>query len=76
MNLNYTISHSEARGIHHIHVPGLERTKFPDPDLHEPYFRLVTVFENGHVLIEAYNLLTSTFDRQHDIRFSIDDLLQ
>lgn len=51
-------------GIHHVNVPPLERTKAPPGAPHEPYFLLVTIFDIGSVLLQAYDLIARDFDQQ------------
>lgn len=72
LNLDKTKHYVEKDGVHHIHVPGLERTKVPD-DTHTPYFRLVTVFGDGHVLIETYSLTSNRMVDLHEITFRMKE---
>src|SRR5690606_24366158 len=73
LNLNRVTHYIVVDGVHHIHAPGLERTKVPDddPESHVPYFRLVTIFDTGQVLVETYDLAAKSFDQRHEIRFNI-----
>jgi len=40
------------RGVDHVHIPAVERTKVPDESFHHPYFRLVTLYQDGLGVIE------------------------
>lgn len=48
----------EDQGIHHVHIPALERTKIPDESFHHPYFRLVTLYNDGLGVIETIDAIT------------------
>jgi len=59
----------DERRIHHIHTPGIERTKIGDS--HTPRFRLVTMDADGSVDVQLYNLDEKCFEEKHRIQFSI-----
>ncbi len=48
----------QDRGVHHVHIPALERTKIPDESFHHPYFRLVTLYSDGLGVIETIDAIT------------------
>jgi Icc protein len=59
----------DAYNVHHIHVPGIERTKVGTT--HTPRFRLVTVHDDGSVLVQTHNVETDDFEERHPICFSL-----
>ena len=67
MNLDEWPGHARCdRGVHHIHVPGLERTKLGS--CHVPRFRLLTI--EGHRLsVQTYNLAAHRFEPEHELTF-------
>lgn len=62
----------EEYGVHHVHVPALERTKLPDKAQHVPYYRLVSVLEDGKVVVSTINAVTGKVQPSLDYRFSLD----
>ncbi len=48
----------EDQGVHHVHIPALERTKIPDESFHHPYFRLVTLYGDRLGVIETIDAVT------------------
>lgn len=62
----------EKHGVHHIQVPPLERTKVPDELRHHPYYRVVSVLENGDVVVNTYDLVAERFDPDQTYRFSLE----
>ena len=70
MDLDSTTTYvCDAHGVHHIHVPGVERTKVGAR--HTPRFRWVTIDSGGGVLVRTYNVLEEAFEPGHEIRFSL-----
>jgi len=63
LNLDDRIHIVESNGVLHVHVPGLERTKVGRR--HVPRFRLVTVFADGDVLLETFNVSAGEFEDDH-----------
>jgi hypothetical protein len=59
----------DAYGVHHIHVPGIERTKVGDT--HTPRFRIVTITNGEDVTVQTYNVRSGAFDRELEIRFTL-----
>lgn len=48
------VQHSHRIGqVHHLHIPGLERTKIPDESRHSPMFRLFSIDNQGLVRVET-----------------------
>ncbi|PAU79639.1 serine/threonine protein phosphatase [Halovibrio salipaludis] len=61
----------EKHGVHHIQVPPLERTKVPDELRHHPYYRIVSVKDNGEVVVSTYNLVAERFEPEQSYRFDL-----
>ncbi len=59
----------DAHGVHHIHVPGIERTKVGPT--HTPRFRVVTLFDDARVLVQTYNVALEQFEERHQIHFRV-----
>lgn len=57
--------------VHYLHIPGLERTKIPDESNHTPMFRVVSVFSDGQLLVETYQVGSAQPLPQHDYRFQL-----
>lgn len=57
----------DERGVHHIHAPGIERTKIGNA--HVPRFRVVLMEADGTVDIQTFNLHRECFEDKHRIRF-------
>ena len=73
MNIDQWPGHARcARGVHHIHAPGLERTKLGSR--HVPRFRLLTI-ERQHVTVQTYNLATHRFEPEHELSLGSDPAL-
>ena len=67
MNLDEWPGHVRCdRGVHHVHVPGLERTK--RGSRHVPRMRLLTI-EPHRVSVQTYNLETHRFEPEHEVSF-------
>lgn len=62
----------EKHGVHHVQVPPLERTKVPDRLRHHPYYRIVSVLEDGEVVVSTYDLVTGSFEPKQTYRFSLN----
>ncbi|RQH02675.1 metallophosphoesterase family protein [Natrarchaeobius oligotrophus] len=56
-------------GNHHVHIPGIERTKVGDE--HVPRFRLATIGSDGRVTVETYNVDEDRFEDEHEVSFDI-----
>ena len=72
MDLNRVQGAREKYGVHHVHVPALERTKLPDKAQHIPYFRMVSVLEQGDVVVSTVNAVTGKMEPSFEYRFSLD----
>lgn len=48
----------QHQGVEHVHIPALERTKIPDESFHHPYFRVVTLYDDGLGVIETIDAET------------------
>jgi len=59
----------DSRGLHHVHVPGIERTKVGNK--HTPRLRFVELQQNGAVDIQTFNLETQQFDEAHRIKLTV-----
>jgi 3',5'-cyclic AMP phosphodiesterase CpdA len=60
---------TDSYGVHHIHVPGIERTKVGDT--HTPRFRIVTIDNGEDVTVRTYNAIIGDFERDLEIRFTL-----
>jgi hypothetical protein len=68
LNLDQTTTFVlDEQGLAHIHLPGIERTKVGGE--HIPRLRVATVYENGEVLINTYNLNHGTEEKKHQVKF-------
>lgn len=56
-------------GIHHVHIPGIERTKVGET--HTPRFRTAMMQADGKVTIQTYNLKKDSFEEEHSFSFEI-----
>lgn len=66
MNLNTVKSHVvDEFGTHHVHVPGLERTKVGDT--HVPWLRLAVITPDDVLQIETYNVQAREFTPDHQV---------
>lgn len=59
----------DSHGLHHVHVPGITRTKVGDK--HTPRLRFVELQANGAVDIQTFNLQTQQFEETHRVRFNL-----
>lgn len=71
MDLERSDHSKEIDGVHHLHIPALERTKIPDEDHHIPMFRVVTVMDNDQVIVDTYQVGLDGPLERHDYRFSL-----
>ncbi len=58
-------------GVHHLHIPALERTKIPDEEHHVPLFRVLTVLDNDEVVVDTYQVGLDGPLERHDYRFRL-----
>lgn len=70
MDLSRAEGVREKYGVHHVHVPALERTKLPDKAQHVPYYRVVSLLESGDVVISTVNAVTGKVEPAFHYRFS------
>jgi hypothetical protein len=67
---DFTATHVvDPHGVHHIHVPGIERTKVGEK--HTPRFRLVDLRPDGFVEVQTFNLMGQRFEEKHRIQCAI-----
>ncbi len=71
MDLNRTEHSKQINGVHHLHIPALERTKIPDEDNHVPMFRVLTVLDDDQVVVDTYQVGLDGPLERHDYRFSL-----
>ena len=71
MDLNRTEHSKQINGVHHLHIPALERTKIPDEDQHVPMFRILTVLDDDQVVVDTYQVGLDGPLERHDYRFSL-----
>lgn len=58
-------------GVHHLHIPALERTKIPDEDNHVPMFRVLTVMDDDQVVVDTYQVGIAGPLERHEYRFEL-----
>ncbi|SDT08267.1 Calcineurin-like phosphoesterase [Halopseudomonas litoralis] len=72
MDLERSEHSKQIDGVHHLHIPALERTKIPDEDQHVPMFRVLTVMDDNQVIVDTYQVGIVEPLARHDYRFSLD----
>lgn len=72
MDLDRSVHSKEIEGVHHLHIPALERTKIPDENNHIPMFRVVTVMDDNQVVVDTYQVGLDGPLERHDYRFSLE----
>jgi 3',5'-cyclic-AMP phosphodiesterase len=69
------VAHSRKRGhVHHLHVPGLERTKVPDESRHVPMFRVFSLTPEREMLVDTYRVGEPAPLERHHYRFTLPPL--
>lgn len=49
------VNHSlELNGVHYLHIPALERTKIPDESHHQAMYRILSLMQDGTVVVDTY----------------------
>lgn len=71
MDLERSEHSKQIDGVHHLHIPALERTKIPDEDHHVPMFRVLTVMDDDQVVVDTYQVGLDGPLERHDYRFSL-----
>lgn len=71
MDLERSVHSKEIDGVHHLHIPALERTKIPDEDNHVPMFRVLTVMDDDEVIVDTYQVGLDGPLERHDYRFPL-----
>lgn len=69
MDLDRSEHSKQIDGVHHLHIPALERTKIPDEDNHVPMFRVLTVMDDDQVIVDTYQVGLDGPLERHDYRF-------
>lgn len=72
MDLERSNHSKQIDGVHHLHIPALERTKIPDEDHHVPMFRVLTVLDDDQVVVDTYQVGLDGPLERHDYRFSLE----
>ncbi|MGM0429558.1 MAG: metallophosphoesterase family protein [Pseudomonadota bacterium] len=57
--------------VNYIHIPALERTKIPDETRHTPMFRVFSIFDDGQVLVETYQVDVEEPLARHEYWFEL-----
>lgn len=66
------VEHSKQLGdVHYLHIPALERTKIPDDSRHNPMFRVFTLYGDGEMRVQTYQVGQVEPLQRHEYRFSI-----
>lgn len=71
MDLERSEHSKQIDGVHHLHIPALERTKIPDEDRHVPMFRVLSVLDDDQVVVDTYQVGLDGPLERHDYRFSL-----
>lgn len=71
MDLERSEHSKQIDGVHHLHIPALERTKIPDEDHHVPMFRVLTVLDDDQVVVDTYQVGLDGPLARHAYRFSL-----
>lgn len=72
MDLERSDHSKQIDGVHHLHIPALERTKIPDEDQHVPMFRVISVLDDQQVIVDTYQVGLDGPLARHDYRFSLN----
>ena len=66
------VEHSKQLGdVHYLHIPALERTKIPDESRHNPMFRVFTLYGDGEMRVQTYQVGQVEPLQRHEYRFNI-----
>ncbi|ALO47393.1 metallophosphoesterase family protein [Pseudohongiella spirulinae] len=66
------VNHSKQIGhVHYLHIPALERTKIPDETRHTPMYRVFSIFDDGDVLVETFQVDVKGPLARHEYRFTL-----
>ncbi len=76
MDLERTEHSKQIDGVHHLHIPALERTKIPDEEHHVPMFRVLTVMDDDQVVVDTYQVGLDGPLERHDYRFKLERAVQ
>lgn len=76
MDLERSEHSKQIDGVHHLHIPALERTKIPDEDHHVPMFRVLTVMDDNQVIVDTYQVGLDGPLERHDYRFKLERAVQ
>lgn len=69
------VNHSkQIEHVHYLHIPALERTKIPDETRHTPMYRVFSVFDDGQVLVETFQVDVKGPLARHEYRFELPAL--
>ncbi len=72
MNLDTCTTYArDRRGVHHVHVPGIARTKIGGA--HTPRFRVVQIDNGRDVTVGTCNAETGDLEPRHRIRFTLSN---
>ncbi len=71
MDLDRTTHFVIDGDLAHIHVPALERTKIPDTLRHTGRYRIVSVLENGTVMVNTVDVLRRRIEPMHTHAFKL-----
>ncbi|MFA5631981.1 MAG: metallophosphoesterase [Porticoccaceae bacterium] len=71
MDLERSEHSKQIDGVHHLHIPALERTKIPDDEHHVPMFRVLTVMDDDQVIVDTYQVGIAGPLARHDYRFEL-----
>lgn len=76
MDLERSEHSKQIDGVHHLHIPALERTKIPDEEHHVPMFRVLTVMDDDQVVVDTYQVGLDGPLERHDYRFKLERAVQ
>jgi len=66
------MEHSKkVKNVQYLHIPALERTKIPDETRHTPMFRVMTITNDGKVIVDTYKVGETSPRKEHGYSFTI-----
>ncbi len=71
MDMDRTEHSKKLGNVHYLHIPALERTKIPDESRHTAMFRVFSIYQNGAVQVETYQVGEPDPLNRHAYRFAL-----
>ncbi|MFW5706703.1 MAG: serine/threonine protein phosphatase, partial [Bacteroidota bacterium] len=57
--------------VQYLHIPALERTKIPDETSHKPMVRVMTIYDDGEVMVDTYVAGENQADEKNAYSFTL-----